>query len=259
MRKVSQDELDVILEKHKEWLNDKRYGKRADLSYFDLSHANLSNANLRSSDLCCANLSHADLSNANLHSSDLCYANLTHVNLRNADLQFSYLKNANLRKSNLTYGSLRFAFLSNVDLTGANLRGADLCETTLIGAKLDGVITDGETQGFNLICPEEGSFIGWKKAKAVVNGYVLVKLLIPADAKRSSGTTNKCRASKAKVLEMTLIETGERVSHAYSIMHINFQYRTGEYAYPDSFDENRWDVCSNGIHFFMTKDEAIAY
>ena len=114
------------------------------------------------------------------------------------------------------------------------------------------------TQDFHSVYPEKGSFIGWKKGR-LWGQEAIIKLLIPEDAKRIGSTPKNCRASKAKVLEMTLVETGERVSKAHSFRCPDFEYHTGEYVYPDSFDENRWDECSNGIHFFMTKDEAIAY
>src|SRR6185437_601233 len=52
--------------------------------------------------------------------------------------------------------------------------------------------------------PEEGAFIGFKKCQ----GGVIVKLLIPEDAKRSHGTERKCRASKAVVLDVFGAEEG---------------------------------------------------
>ena len=33
-------------------------------------------------------------------------------------------------------------------------------------------------------------------------------------------------------------------------------YRKGETILPDSFDDNRWETCSNGIHFFITRLES---
>ena len=39
----------------------------------------------------------------------------------------------------------------------------------------------------------------------------------------------------------------------------NVHYKVGETVYPDSFDEDRWNECSNGIHFFMTRREAELY
>ena len=51
MRKVSQEELAKILEKHKKWLDGDPDGERADLSDADLSDADLSRANLSWADI----------------------------------------------------------------------------------------------------------------------------------------------------------------------------------------------------------------
>ena len=37
------------------------------------------------------------------------------------------------------------------------------------------------------------------------------------------------------------------------------KYVKGEMVYPDSFDEDRWNECSHGIHFFVNKQDAINY
>lgn len=37
------------------------------------------------------------------------------------------------------------------------------------------------------------------------------------------------------------------------------QYHVGEIVRVDNFDDNRWRECSTGIHFFMTRDEAVRY
>ncbi len=46
MRRISEEDLKTILDKHGKWLRNKEGGERADLSYADLSYANLSYANL---------------------------------------------------------------------------------------------------------------------------------------------------------------------------------------------------------------------
>ena len=86
-----------------------------------------------------------------------------------------------------------------------------------------------------------------------------MKLEIPEDAKRSSATTRKCRCSKAKVVSITGIKSGKDYGAAFSQRDSGFTYRVGETVVPDSFDEDRWNECSNGIHFFITKQEAIDY
>lgn len=37
----------------------------------------------------------------------------------------------------------------------------------------------------------------------------------------------------------------------------NFIYTVGEIAMVDDFDENRWNECSTGIHFFVNFQEAV--
>ena len=108
-----------------------------------------------------------------------------------------------------------------------------------------------------MICPEEGSFIGWKKLEY----NCIAKLLIPKDAKRSSATTRKCRASKAIVLEI-YDENGNIMNDDFigrSRFNNDCQYKKGQTVIPDSFDEARWEECSSGIHFFITRKEAELY
>ena len=61
MRKVSQEELAKIIEKHKKWLDGDPDGERADLSDADLSGANLSVANLSRADLSGTDIDYSSL------------------------------------------------------------------------------------------------------------------------------------------------------------------------------------------------------
>ena len=149
---------------------------------------------------------------------------------------------------------LRGAVLRDADLRDANLRGADLRGADLRGAK-----TNERTAMYHFACPEEGAFVGFKKCRSYEGEDVIVKLEIPEDAKRSSATTRKCRCSKAKVVSIIGIKSGKNYEVAFSRHDSRFLYRVGETVVPDSFDEDRWDECSNGIHFFITKQEAIDY
>ena len=147
------------------------------------------------------------------------------------------------------------AILIGADLREANLPGANLCSANLIGAKLDDVKYNYKTGFFALQCPEEGSFIGYKKARRHI-----IKLEILADAKRSSATTRKCRCSSAKVLSITTLDGQDDGTRAISSNYDeDFVYRVGEIVRVDDFDDNRWNECSRGIHFFITRDEAVSY
>ena len=154
---------------------------------------------------------------------------------------------ADLRDANL-YG----ADLCDADLYGANLRGADLCGADLYGANLYGA------DGINLACPEIGAFIGFKKAY-LKNNPVLVKLQILEDSKRSSATGRKCRCDKALVLEITDLNETIQCHEAFSVYDRDFIYKVGEIVSVNDFDDNRWEECTSGIHFFITKEEAKNY
>lgn len=145
----------------------------------------------------------------------------------------------------ITWAKENGAYLAGAYLAGANLAGAYLARANLAGAKNLPPLAHAQTS----ILPE-GDIIGWKKCG---NG-ALVKLLIPAVAKRSNATGRKCRAEYAQVLEVV----GENIGVTNNYGPCT-EYRAGETVRSDGFDENRWEECSNGIHFFITKEEAEAW
>ena len=179
MKKITKEELEVFLRKHKLWLENKEGGERADLQGADLQGADL----------------------------------------RRADLQ------------------------------GADLRGADLQGADLRGADLQGA----ENIFVPLTCPEEGEFIGFKKARG---GYI-VKLKITEDAKRSSSTGRKCRCSKAVVLSITTLGgENDGTMEIASSYDSSFVYKVGETVEVKDFCDDRFDECAPGIHFFINRKEA---
>ena len=98
----------------------------------------------------------------------------------------------------------------------------------------------------------------WKKIRNKFR--YIVKLEIPEDAKRSSATTRKCRCDKAKVLDIINFDTKEHVEQVVNKAYDQETlYKVGEMVYPDKFDDDRWNECSNGIHFFINKQDAIDY
>nr|DAV50817.1 MAG TPA: pentapeptide repeat protein [Caudoviricetes sp.] len=246
-------DLKKILDEHLLWLNGEG-GSRADLSGANLSGADLSFANLRGADLSFANLRDADLRDA-----DLSFANLRDADLRGADLSCANLSNANLfganlRGANLRGANLSDADLSGADLSGANLFGANLSNANLSCASMDQMIWDIHTVFYPLQCPDSGSYIGYKKASGLV-----VELEIPADARRSSATSRKCRASKAKVLSITDINGNPAGGQVKSNYDPDFVYTIGETVEVSDFDDDRWNECSTGIHHFITRAEAVIY
>ena len=103
--------------------------------------------------------------------------------------------------------------------------------------------------------PATGEYVAWKTA-----GNNIIKLRIPASAQRSSATTRKCRASKAKVLGIyTLKGKPSKRTRVYSDYDEKFAYKVGETVSVPDFDPNRWVDCAPGIHHFLTMEEAIEW
>ena len=179
-------------------------------------------------------------------------ADLYGANLRGANLREANLREANLYGADLYGANLRGANLRGADLYGANLYGADLREANLREANLRGA---KNIPFIPLVCPERGSFTAFKKC-----GSYIIELLIPQDAKRCSATTRKCRASYAKVVAITNMDGSQaEVDHVTNHAYEPIEYKIGEYVHPDSFDDDRWNECSHGIHFFINRQEAVEY
>jgi hypothetical protein len=207
-----------------------------------------------------ANLSGANLSGADLSGANLRRANLIDANLSGADLSGADLRRANLRRANLSCADLSCADLSGANLIDANLSGADLSCANLSGANLrcadlGCVIISELTFGFIINCPEFGLFTAFKKASGKI-----IKLLIPEDSKRSSATSFKCRCSKATVLSIENIDGSDSgLTEVRSNYDSSFVYEVGTTVEVSNFDENRWNECSSGIHFFMSREMARQY
>ena len=259
---MNPDKLNEILETHLKWLKGEDGGKRANLSRANLSGANLSRANLFR-----ANLSRANLYGANLSGADLYGANLSGADLSGADLYGANLYRANLSGANLSRANLSRANLSGANLSGANLSGADLSGADLYGANLSGADLSGadlsraklELSLLNkfvpICCPEHGSFTAWKKASGCI-----VKLIVTETAKRSSAYGRKCRCSEAVVMAIENLDGTESALQEVKSGHDpEFIYRVGEKVSVPDFDEDRRNECAPGIHFFITRQEAVDY
>ena len=257
---ITTERFNDILAKHAEWVNSHGVkGVRANLWGADLSGADLRGADLRGACLWNASLWNADLSGADLRGVDFRGANLESANLSGADLRGADLNDADLTYTDLKSANLWGADLWCADFSGANLRGADLRYAILEGANLSGADLCDAKINFHIACPEKGSFIAFKKAGNNYNNYI-VELLIPEDARRCSATSKKCRCDKAKVLSITKIDgTADGVDTVYSIYDETFAYKIGETVEVKNFDDNRWNECSTGIHFFLTRQEAVEY
>ena len=183
---------------------------------------------------------------------------LTKERIRNKDFShfnFSGWDFSDLDFRSADFGSADFGFanFSSADFRSADFSSADFGYADFRSANLSVEINECTT-GLLSICPD-GEFIAWKKASEKI-----VKLLIPTDAKRSNATTAKCRCNKAMVLDIQNLDGSKsNLSEIASSRNANFVYKIGEMVEVYDFDENRWNECSTGIHFFINRELAKQY
>ena len=184
-------------------------------------------------------------------------ADLTGADLSKADLSEANLSKANLYEADLSGADLSGADLSGAHLSWAKLPGADLSGGNLSKAlNIDTLSWDSNTAFYPLQCPETGTYTAYKKANNLI-----VELEIPYDALRSSATSRKCRASKARVISITDLAghpAGDRVLSDYAYSP-KIEYIVGQTIEIPNFDTNRWHECAPGIHHYITREEAVKH
>ena len=231
-------------------------------------HTNFSNADFKDTDFNGAdfngthfngtNFSNTHFDNTNFHDAHFHGTDFSNVDFRNTYFNNADFNGADFFRTYFCNTDFNGAHFNSTDFSGINFSDADF-NNTAIDWNCIFKNADECTAFLNLQCPEAGSFIAYKMAR-----NCLIKLEIPADALRSSATTRKCRASKAKVLEIA-DENGKKIKSTCSDRTSQFIYEVGKTVYSRdddgniAFDENRWNECSTGIHFFITKQEAINY
>ena len=193
-------------------------------------------------------------------SANLRGANLRDAYLGGANLSDAYLGGANLSDAYLSDANLSDAYLGGANLSGANLRDANLGGAYLGGANLGGAnLSDAKNAELAIaqtrIIPDAGPIIGWKKCR----DERIVQLRIPAKAKRSHASGRKCRSDRARVLAI-FNSDGTPATEAVSLRDLNFRYVVGETVVPQvPFDDNPWNECASGIHWYITRLEAEAH
>lgn len=274
---MDEEYLFLILKNHRLWLNCSPGGVRAELNgvtirNIDLSGINFNfvtftnvkfwgvkmdettfnNATLMGVSFINCNLSRSSFVNTELHKTNFTYSSLNDANLSCSRWFSCNLWNVSCVKSIWDVSNVFYTEFRECAFTGCSANGANWLNMFFTNVK-------DAPNTMPMVCPETGSFIGWKQAQYGEN-YYTVKLEIPEDALRSSGTSRKCRCSKAKVLAIQNFDgTDADVPCVYSKYCENFKYEVGKVVEEPNFTKDRWIDCASGIHFFMTRQEAIDY
>lgn len=152
------------------------------------------------------------------------------------------------------------------DLNGAYFKNTNGDKVFFQSCEMDNCRSFNSNLVFPQHIPSEGSFIAWKKARCVSGDYgkydytdVIVKLRVTEDAYRCSAN-HKCRASKIEVIQFETLD-GTKLPDdidVRSFWNSMFKYHIG-IVESHGYNTNPQDECSNGIHFFLNRDDAVNY
>lgn len=204
--------------------------------------------------------SNTDLSNLDMHNFDFTDAIGENINFSNSNLSNSNFTRCRFHHSNFTNTNFQRANLEAADIRYSNFINTDFRGTIFKMTFMEksihkNVLIDENTLNYKMTCPEKGPFVCYKKCY----DNLIVQLLVPADARRSSDTSRMCRCDKAKVLNITNFDHTEKFTEARSLCGRDFYYHVGEFVYEPLYNDDRWLQSTYGIHFFMTEDEAKNY
>lgn len=212
----------------------------------NLTGANFEGANLEGACFIDAILVSTNFEGANLKNTDFSCANAWDANFNETNC-----KDALFLSANLTEASFEGADLDGASFAQANLTEANLQDTNIITAEFD------NTVGIYPVCPSDGSFTGWTLAEDSKGNDFLIKAMVPWQAKRSSGTTRKCRTNKLYIDKIFTIN-GEDVPKSFRLKNRDIKTAVGESLVDDDYEIDRFKVSSTDLYFWISKEEALA-
>lgn len=213
----------------------------------NLTSANFAGANLEGACFIDATLVSTNFEGANLKNVDFSCANAWSANFNETNC-----KDALFLSANLTEASFEGADLDGTSFAQANLTEANLQDTNIITAEFD------NTVGIYPVCPTHGNFIGWTIGEDFKGNECLVEIFIPAWARRSSGTTRKCRT------EALVVNSLERLKDGYNPFGVPLRFRDyiltkNEVIRDKDYEVDRFKVSSTDLYFWISKEEALAH
>lgn len=228
----------------------------------NFSHMDLRGWNFKGENLTSANFKGADLEGACFIDAILVSTNFEGANLKNADFSCANAWGANFNETNCQNSLFLSANLTEASFEGAYLDCASFVQANLTEASLEDaqnidLAEFDNTVGIYPVCPTHGSFTGWTIVENEEQEFIAM-LSIPAYARRNSGTTRKCRADTAVVVDIQSLE-GEHVAALVTkLKYRNIKFTVGESVHDNHFETDRFKVSSTDLYFWISKEEALA-
>lgn len=181
---------------------------------------------------------------AKINNASFIYTTFQDCWIEKSNLNKVYFSRGAILQTTVEETSLNDCKLSDVVLQPAVVDKVEILRTKFISCP-----------GYQSTVPD-GKIIAYKKLQA----EIIVKLTIPETARRIGRVGGKCRADKAIVESFYNCDGTEiTMTCGFSCWDESFKYEKGKVVVPSGFDENRWNECGQGIHFFLTFEEARNY
>lgn len=131
MKKLTQEELDVILDEHEAWADKPEEGKKADLSFISMEGLDFSHRTLDHIDFRYSRLKRANFEGAKAYSSIFICSGLKEANLKGIYAYSCNFWGADLSGVEAQGGIFKDANFKVANLNNANFSGADLSHARL--------------------------------------------------------------------------------------------------------------------------------
>lgn len=268
LRTVTQEELNILLEKYGEYFNeiwDSDEDEEDDIETIDL-------------DLSYTRLIGLDFSEREEFSQRIiAFGTFEGAYIENCTFKSVFAPKVNfdgavVKNTSFFCGNFQESSFKGAKIKCCDFTGTDLYETDFTGCLIENLkwskLTNLEgSQGFPdeiipYVCPESGRFVAYMHAlkklepnpRTGFDGCV-VEIEVPEDAKRLSGTSKVCHCDKAKVLRILNPDGTEADITRAFCDHIG-NARIGETIEVKDFWEDRWRY-GVGIEFFMNFQDAM--
>lgn len=266
---ITQEKLNELISEHAKYLTDPIHlgAKRLSLPNQTFEDLEFRDCNLSNSVFTNSTFIRCEFINCNLHRSVFIQANFINCNIKHCcmsycDFMVSVLKRCVFHDCHMSRSIFVRSYIKSTCFEMCDFTHCDFSDVVFQDMSSD---HQDMMSYIPLNCPETGSFIGYKKALAdpdLDGNYkcVIVKLKITEDAERTSSFGRKCRCNKAEVVDITTLDGTPVINTiAFSAHDSDFMYTVGKIVTVDNFDTNRYEECAPGIHFFITRKEAVDY
>lgn len=198
------------------------------------------------------------------------------IKIDKAYFKHCYFESVSMSRSEIVYADIQRCTFTNSILLNKTKIDVLIFFDNIFERKMELNVFDLETPNPGAIFRENNTidfthlpadtFTGYKVVEygttKTENGkdYAILAVQIPACAQRVCATGYKARADQVKVLGAEDVEGHPLpMDITYYSSLYGTAYRIGEIVHADKFDSNPLQGCTNGIHFFLDKQDAIDY